>query len=87
LGDDLPTGVFPRRPGVGVGGFEKGNLRLPVGLWISPYKVVDQHKLVGQFRPADGLALLSGGTLGPQMFRRSHQTRAVEWCHAQFWRP
>ena len=60
--------MFPRRPGVGVGGFEKDNLRLPVGLWILPFEVVDQHKLVGQFRPADGLALLSGGTLGPRMF-------------------
>ena len=39
-----------------------------MGLWIFPFKVVGQHKLVGQFRSVDGLALLGGGTLGPQMF-------------------
>jgi hypothetical protein len=35
---------------------------------IYPHKVVGQHELVGQFRSADGLALLGGGKLGPQIF-------------------
>jgi hypothetical protein len=49
------------------------------GLRIYPYKVVGQHSgLVGQFRSADGLVLLSGGKLGPQISRRSHQGAAVE---------
>jgi hypothetical protein len=35
---------------------------------FTPYKVVGQHKLVGQFRSAGGLALLGGGKLRPQIF-------------------
>jgi hypothetical protein len=35
---------------------------------FTPYKVVGQHGLVGQFHPADGLALLSGRKLGPSDF-------------------
>jgi hypothetical protein len=39
---------------------------------LNPHKVVDQHELVGQFRSADGLALLGGGKLGPQIFPAAH---------------
>ena len=54
--------------GAGVGGSEKDNLAASRGLVDLPVQVVGQHKLVGQFRSVDGLALLGGGTLGPQMF-------------------
>jgi hypothetical protein len=43
---------------------ERQPAAFPVGLRIYPYKVVSQHELVGQFRSADGLALLGGREAG-----------------------
>jgi len=54
----------------------------PVALCIYPYKVVGQRELVGQFRPADGLALPGGGKLGHQISRRSHHCGGVVPCSA-----
>ena len=53
-------GFLPCRPVLGSVVLRKTTCGASVVARIRPCKVVVQHKLVGQFRSADGLALLSG---------------------------
>ena len=53
-------GFLPCRPVLGSVVLRKTTCGASVVARIRPCKVVVQHKLVGQFRSADGLALLGG---------------------------
>jgi hypothetical protein len=69
--NEAVTGDSSPSASAGVGGSPKGNLRAPVAVSDTRYKVVGQHELVGQFRPAGGLVLPSGRGWAPQTSCRS----------------
>ena len=54
-------GLLSHRPVLGSVALRKTTCGLPVVMCIYPHKVVGQHELVGQFRPADGLSRRAAG--------------------------
>jgi hypothetical protein len=48
---------------------------------FTPYKVVGEHEVVGQFCMADELSRRAAGSWGLRFSRRSHRITAAESCY------